>query len=304
MNYPLFSVIIPTYNRPQKLSECLSALSEMDYPNFEVVIVDDGSPINLDEIISIWRQKLTINLLKQTNQGPSTARNLGVNHAKGKFLAFTDDDCIPAKNWLKQFAQQLEKTPHALVGGSTVNGLTQNIYSSTSQMLVDYLYDYYNQVDNKKNRQTSFFTSNNFAVSKEVFIHIGGFSQKFPLAAAEDREWCDRTLTLGYEMIYLPSALVYHYHDLTLTQFWRQHFNYGRGAIHFNLVRAQRNVGKIKAEGSSFYLNLFLYPFKQGYYFRSILISGLLLLTQIAHTVGCFQERRKINNSLSTKLDL
>ena len=303
MDYPLFSVIIPTYNRPQKLSKCLSALSEMDYPNFEVVIVDDGSPINLDEIICIWAKKLTINLVKQENQGPSTARNSAVNHAKGKFLAFTDDDCIPAKDWLSQFAQQLEKTPDALMGGITINGLDRNIYASTSQMLVDYLYDYYNQGDNK-NRQTSFFTSNNFAVSKEIFKHIGGFNQKFPLAAAEDRELCDRTLTLGYEMIYLPSALVYHYHDLTLTQFWQQHFNYGRGAIHFNLVRAERNVSKIKPEGSSFYLNLLFHPFKQDFCFRSMLISGLLLLTQIAHTIGCFQERRRINNSLSTKLDL
>ncbi|WP_017296391.1 glycosyltransferase [Geminocystis herdmanii] len=301
MEYPLFSVIIPTYARPQKLSECLSALSEMDYPNFEVVIVDDGSPMSLDEIIIIWQKKLTINLVKQENRGPSTARNSGVNYAKGKFLAFTDDDCIPTKDWLNQFAQQLDKTPDALVGGCTINGLDHNIYASTSQMLVDYLYDYYNKGDNK-NRQTSFFTSNNFAVSKEIFMQIGGFSQL--LTTAEDRELCDRALTLGYEMIYLPSAVVYHYHDLTLIQFWRQHFNYGRGAIHFNLVRAERNVGKIKAEGSFFYLNLFLYPFKQGYYFRCIIISGLLVLTQIAHTVGCFQERRRINKSLSIKLDL
>lgn len=303
MDYPLFSVIIPSYNRHQKLSLCLSALSQIDYPNFEVIIVDDGSPMSLDEVIAIWTKKLTITLIKQENQGPSTARNVGVNHAQGKFLAFTDDDCLPAKDWLNNFAQQLEKTPSALVGGRTVNGLVNNVYASTSQMLVDYLYDYYNK-GNSKNRQTSFFTSNNFAVSKDIFMLIGGFSQKFPLAAAEDREFCDRALKLGYEMIYLPAALVDHYHDLTLAQFWRQHFNYGRGAIHFNLVRAERNLDKIKAEGSFFYFNLFLYPFQQGLDFRGALISWLLLLTQIAHTLGCFQERIKINNSLSSKLDL
>jgi GT2 family glycosyltransferase len=303
MDYPLFSVIIPTYNRPQKLSLGLSALSEIDYPHFEVVIVDDGSLMSLDEVIAIWRKKLTITLVRQENQGPSTARNLGVSHAKGKFLAFTDDDCVPAKDWLNNFAQQLEKTPCTLVGGRTVNGLSNNVYASTSQMLVDYLYDYYNKGEDKT-RQTSFFTSNNFAVSKDIFMLIGGFSQKFPLAAAEDREFCDRALKLGYEMIYLPAALVDHYHDLTLAQFWQQHFNYGRGAIHFNLVRAERNLGKIKAEGSFFYFNLFLYPFQKGLDFRGALISWLLLLTQIAHTLGCFQERIKINNSLSSKLDL
>jgi len=298
MSFPYFSIIIPTYARPQKLSNCLSALSQLDYPSscFEVIVVDDGSPMSLDQVIALWQSQLTLSLLKQKNQGPSLARNLGANQAKGEFFAFTDDDCSPAPGWLQKLAEQFEKTPNGLIGGRTINGLPDNIYSTTSQLLIDYLYDYY-KVEHGKTRQTSFFTSNNLAVSRKIFQEMGGFSEKFLLVAAEDREFCDRALQLGYEMIYVPQACVYHAHHLTLFQFWRQHFHYGCGAIHFNQARKFRNLEKIKPESSFFYTNLLLYPFKQGFGFRSPLISGLLLLSQIAHSAGCFQERRTLSNS-------
>ncbi|MEA5619321.1 glycosyltransferase [Cronbergia sp. UHCC 0137] len=292
MTFPFFSIIIPTYARPQQLSSCLQALSKLNYPDdkFEVIIVDDGSPISLNQIISEWQSQLNITLLKQPNQGPSIARNLGASYAKGEFLAFTDDDCIPAAAWLEEFASQLLKTPNCLIGGQIVNALVENIYATSSQLLIDYLYEYYNK-QNTKTRQTSFFTSNNFAISREIFNSLGGFG-KFRLAAAEDRELCDRALQLGYEMVYIPEALVYHAHHLNLVQFWQQHFNYGRGAIHFNQARANRGLGKIQPEPSPFYTNLFLYPFRQGFFYRAPLISGLLLLSQIAHSTGCFWERR------------
>ncbi|TVQ45342.1 MAG: glycosyltransferase [Gloeocapsa sp. DLM2.Bin57] len=295
MNLPFFSIIIPTYARPDKLSNCLAALSKLNYPSdkFEVIIVDDGSPMSLEEVIAPWQSQLTLILLKQKNQGPSVARNLGSNHAQGEFLAFTDDDCAPDVNWLQTLAEEFVKNPDCFIGGRTVNGLPDNLFSTTSQLLVDYLYGYYNS-EETKTRQTSFFTSNNFAVSREIFQSLEGFSEKFPLAAAEDRELCDRALQLGYKMIYVPEALVYHYHYLTLSKFCRQHFNYGRGAIHFNQARAKRDLGKIKPESSPFYINLLLYPFRRGFSFKAPVMSGLLVLTQIVHSVGCFWERRKI----------
>lgn len=295
MNLPFFSIIIPTYARPDKLSNCLAALSKLNYPSdkFEVIIVDDGSPMSLEEVIAPWQSQLTLILLKQENQGPSVARNLGANRAQGKFLAFTDDDCAPDVNWLHTLAKESVKNPDCFIGGRTVNGLSDNLFSTTSQLLVDYLYGYYNG-EETKTRQTSFFTSNNFAVSREIFQSLGGFSENFPLAAAEDRELCDRALQLGYQMIYVPEALVYHYHYLTLSKFCRQHFNYGRGAIHFNQARAKRDLGKIKPESSPFYVNLLIYPFRRGFSWQAPVMSGLLVLTQIVHSVGCFWERRKI----------
>ncbi|MBN3945793.1 MAG: glycosyltransferase [Nostoc sp. NMS7] len=295
MNLPFFSIVIPTYARPQQLSVCLQALSELDYPHnkFEVIIVDDGSPMSLDQVISLWQPQLPLTVLRQANQGPSIARNLGATFAKGEFLAFTDDDCAPVAGWLQQFACQLLKTPNCLMGGQIVNALLGNLYATSSQILVDYLYEYYNK-QNIKTRQTSFFTSNNLAISREIFNRIGGFNDKYTLNAAEDRELCDRALQVGYKMLYVPDALVYHAHDLTLTQFWKQHFNYGRGAIHFNQVREKRGLGKIKAESYPFYTNLLLYPFHQEFLFRAPLISGLLLLSQIAHTTGCFWERSTV----------
>ncbi len=297
MNLPSISIIIPTYSRPQQLSDCLAALSRLNYPpsDFEVIVVDDGNPIQLDEVVKLWQSKLLITLLKQSNQGPAAARNLGADHAEGQLLAFTDDDCTPATDWLQKFSEQFSKNPNSLMGGQTINALPNNLYATTSHLLVDFLYDYYNGKD-AKIRQTRFFTSNNFSISKQIFQRLGGFSLKFPLAAGEDRELCDRALQLGYEMLYVPEALVYHAHHLTFVQFCQQHFNYGRGAIHFNQVRATRNLGKIKPESSPFYLNLLLYPFKKGFSSRSYLISMLLFLTQFAHSAGCFWERQKASN--------
>ena len=82
------------------------------------------------------------------------------------------------------------------------------------------------------------------AMPVNLFRVIGLFETTF--TTSEDREFCDRSLYNGFQMIYAPEILVYHAHALTLGTFWRQHFNYGRGAFYFHRVRAQRGQGRIK----------------------------------------------------------
>ena len=98
-----FSVVIPTYNRPHHVRRCLNALTRLNYPvaQFEVIVVDDGSPNPLDTCIEPFQERLDIKLLRQENRGPGSARNTGAAVARGTFLAFTDDDCRPAASWLK-----------------------------------------------------------------------------------------------------------------------------------------------------------------------------------------------------------
>ena len=83
------------------------------------------------------------------------------------------------------------------------------------------------------------FRANNLALPEDRFRAIGGFDTIFPLAASEDREFCDRWLHHGFQMTYAPEAVVYHARALTFRSFWRQHFKYGRGAFHFHQVRAR-----------------------------------------------------------------
>ncbi len=284
-NRPTFSVIVPTYGRHRQLSSCLQALAQLDYPRefFEVIIVDDGSEIPAESILNSFRDEIDIQFLRQDHAGPATARNRGAQHAKKEFLAFTDDDCAPASDWLSKLAYRFEELPNHGIGGRILNSLTENLYSAAGQLLTDYLYAYYHD----SNGKARFFASNNLAFPVERFREIGGFDKTFPLAAGEDREFCDRWLRKGYGLIYGPEVVVYHSHDLTLRTFLRQHFNYGRGAFFFHQLRPE----KIKVESFSFYIKMLHYPFRQSCRHKSIL-SALLALSQVANTSGYFWEKR------------
>lgn len=116
------------------------------------------------------------------------------------------------------------------------------------------------------------------------------------MAAGEDRELCDRWLNRGYQMQYIPEAIVYHSHYLTLASFWRQHFNYGRGAFHFHQLRASRKQEKIKVEPLPFYWHLLTFPFGKVSFLKSGLMSVLLFFSQVANVMGFFQEKIKNYN--------
>ncbi|MGZ8250554.1 glycosyltransferase [Methylomagnum sp.] len=141
---PRFSIVIPTLNRPGPLRHCLAALTALDYPAecYEVIVVDDGGHAPLNGGLAEFQGRLKIRLIRQTNAGPGAARNTGAAAASGEYLAFTDDDCHPEPGWLRAFAARFEARPDALLGGHTLNGLPENIYSAASQALQAWFYDY------------------------------------------------------------------------------------------------------------------------------------------------------------------
>ena len=288
MNKPFFSIIIPTYNRPERLKSCLEAIANLDYPYdcFEVIVVDDGSNTPLDNIVAPLKNKINIQLLRQVNAGPAAARNKGAAVARGEFLAFTDDDCQPTPDWLNKFAQGFAQNPAAMIGGRTINALDNNPFSTASQKLIDYLYDYYNPAKGKD----AFFASNNIAMPTANFKALNGFDVSFPLAAAEDRDFCDRW-NLKYPMLYVPEAQVNHYHSLSLATFWKQHFGYGRGAFCFHQLRSKRLAKDLEVEPLSFYFDLLSYPFSTASRQPKLLISSLFFLSQVANVAGFFWER-------------
>ncbi|MEM6424828.1 MAG: glycosyltransferase [Cyanobacteria bacterium P01_C01_bin.73] len=288
-NSILFSIVIPTYNRPERLQKCLESIAQLDYPRdrFEVVIVDDGSQTPLQPVIDRFRSDLPLNYIQQSNAGPANARNTGAASATGQYLVFTDDDCQPTSTWLSSLEAAFQACSEALIGGRTINALPGNIFSSASQLLIDYLYEYYNQAHG----EPTFFASNNFAMPRGFYQQLGGFDTSFPLAAGEDREFCDRWKHHQFPMRYAPNMKILHAHKLSLKSFWRQHFNYGRGAFCFHTVRANRTDESIKVEPISFYFNLLMYPLKETQSLSSALISGLLFLSQVANVAGFFWER-------------
>ena len=285
-NLPYISIIIPTYRRPERLTVCLKSIARLDYPQdrFEVIVVDDGGPTPLETLAVDFHECFDVMLLKQAHSGPATARNTGAAQAKGEILAFTDDDCEPAVDWLQTLSKRYTATPGCAIGGRTLNKLPDNPFSTASQILIDYLYNYYNADP----LQARFLASNNMALPSDRFRKIGGFDTTFPLAAGEDRELCERWLNHGFQMIYASEVLVWHSHSLTCGNFWNQHFNYGRGAFYFQQARAHNGYKRRRMEPLSFYLNLMHAPFKLIKSARAPLLAALLFLTQCANAAGYF----------------
>lgn len=249
-----FSVIVPTYHRLERLSDLLVSLTNLEYSftQFEVIVVDDSGIVPLEPTISKFHEQLNLTLLKQDNTGPAAARNRGAAQAKGEFLAFTDDDCLADSAWLHSLAKIFIESPHCICGGRTVNALRENLYSTASQLLLDYLYEHYNPVENLE----GFFPTNNFAVPKKSFLDMGGFDPT--LRFGENRDFCYRWAFRGYPFIFAPEAVVYHIHALTLFSLLKQHFSYGEGTFQFRRRCAIRGLRPVKLNPLSWYVNLVL----------------------------------------------
>ena len=242
MTSPLLTVVIPTYARPQQLTACLAALvgQRLEVP-WEVVVVDDGSPEPLDSIAEEFDQRLNLRIERQANAGPARARNRGVAVARGRFIAFTDDDCLPEPDWLGALLHRESLAPGAMVGGTTINGLDGDLFASASQLIVDLVYDHFNADPSR----ATFLTSNNILCSRERFEAIGGFDVTFPRAGAEDRDFCDRWKMAGWPLVWEPAARIEHRHAQTLRKFIDLHFRYGRGAYLHHRRRLERGSGGI-----------------------------------------------------------
>ncbi len=285
MDNPIFSIVIPVYERQKELGDCLAALSDLNFPRelFEVIIVDDGSLSPPDSVVTAYGRIMNVRLVAQQHTGPAAARNNGASQAKGDFLAFTDSDCAPEKNWLMEMATELTGNPNTVIGGRVINRLHENVYSLASQLIIDYLYSYYNS----DNGQARFLASNNLALSAALFRSAGGFDPRFSLAAAEDRDLCDRLRIQGYELTYGPKAVVYHSHFLDLRSFTRQHYNYGNGAYMLSEVRKKRN--EKDKEPTLFYINLMLWPLFQKQGLRTIPLLALMGLSQVVNAIGFYR---------------
>ena len=285
-----FSIIIPTYNRREQLLSCLASLTRLNYPSkhFEVIVVDDGGDTPLDKDMIQFKGQVYLTLVTRPNGGPARARNMGVDSAKGRFLAFIDDDCCPDADWLAAVSVRLSKTPQHIIGGLTVNALPNNIFSSASQRIVDSVYANYNTDPT----QARFFATNNMVICARLFQKVGGFDEGFVLLACEDREFCDRWLHYGYHMTYAPEAIIYHAHNLTLRKYCLQHFTYGRGAFHYHKLRARRKSGRLYQE-IKFHLNFknwLLQPLREKYGWQMLSMAFLLMLWQVFNALGFFYE--------------
>ena len=224
---PLISVIVPTRDRPESLRRCLAALAEQREP-VEIVVVDDQSRDS-----AAVRQALdpvpSARLVPGPGRGPAAARNLGAAKAGAEVICFTDDDCEPDPSWAAALAAAIAGGADA-VGGRTLNAEPGDRLAEASQHIASYLGEH------SRRGGAPFAASNNLACRAQVIREIG-FDESYPLAAGEDRAWCEELAARGHKLANEPAALVRHRQSLTPGAFWRQHSRYGRGAYRFSRER-------------------------------------------------------------------
>ncbi|MEM9755034.1 MAG: glycosyltransferase [Pseudomonadota bacterium] len=283
---PRSSIIVPSYNRPAALRACLGALVLQDAGDFDIVVVDDGSPAPLAPVCADF---VNVRCIRQDNAGPAAARNRGAREADAQFLAFTDDDCKPRPGWLAALRAAQGDDAMRLVGGQVENGLPQNAFATASQDICDFLYDWFGASAGGM----PFFTSNNIGCAADRFQEIGGFDETFPRAAAEDREFGIRWRETGGHLRYAPDAIIDHFHAMTLRRYWRQHANYGHGAHHLHTVLSARGSDLPRAEPAAFYAGLVTRPMREHGVIRGAGSSVLAAISQAAMVVGYLSYGRR-----------
>jgi len=282
---PLISVIIPTYRRQTEIQQCLASLTSQTYPQdrWEVVVVIDDDSEPLDPVLAEWSERLPLRFTRQPHAGCGIARNTGSSQARGRYLVFTDDDCIFPADWLSRYAEHFERTGDCVIAGRTVNALPYNPYCRASQVLQDYLLMHFNSCLD----DAALAVGCNFGVPADGFRALGGFSAHyFQVAGAEDRDFSWRWRKQGRRIVFAPDVVVHHAHRLTFASFLRQHFNYGRGAWLFHHSQVQGAQNHPGLEDHSFYASLFLRPWVVCKGFSAARLFVLLVVSQIADTVG------------------
>lgn len=228
------SVIIPTYNRKEILRHCLTGVTNRDYPDYEVIVVDDGSTDGTGEMVQ--QEFPQVRYIRQDpNQGPAAARNRGIEVAMGEIVAFTDDDCEPPADWLQSLSEGFQRHPEVSgVGGypeATPDALRSNIFARYEAYVVHDLY----RVGNEPyvgSLETPGCGTNNVAYRADVLREVNGFDQSFPYAASEDADLKKRVTEAGHLLLYLPIK-VSHHHEFNWGSFRRQQVTRGRGVVHF-----------------------------------------------------------------------
>jgi GT2 family glycosyltransferase len=222
---PTFSVIVPTYERPDELRRCLEGFARVEFRSWELLVVNDGGPRSFTGLDDDLRARLPLRLLEVPHGGPAAARNAGAREGTGDFLAFTDDDCVPAPDWIEALERGFAETGADVLGGECLNPYPSNVPAVTWQLYLEFL----RQHSRDRAGNDLMLPSNNVAYRSEVFWSVGGFDASFPTAAGEDVDLAYRVVERGYRQLHLESARVWHHHRNTIRGYVSQQLRYGRG---------------------------------------------------------------------------
>lgn len=223
---PRVSVIVPTYNRRASLACCLARLAVLDYAAYDVTVVDDGS--NDDTAQFVRACFPTFRLLRRgVNGGPAAARNLGVAASTGDILAFTDDDCVVPRDWLRRHLRHFADSRVGAVGGPQV----PSDPSFFDRRLLAHYADQFLRRPRRIERVEgwdSLWTCN-LTVRREAFSKAAPFDEAF--RTGSDSEFTRRLSRCGYVLVSDPDLAVEHLKVLSAATYLRRRFHQGCGSV-------------------------------------------------------------------------
>jgi GT2 family glycosyltransferase len=217
-HWPRISVVVCSYNGAATIDETLTALGRLNYEDYEVIVVDDGST---DDTASIVRTH-GIRLIQTENKGLSNARNVGMEAATGKIIAYIDDDAYPDPDWLKFLAALFMRTDHAGVGGPNIapsgDGLIADCVAHAPGGPVHVLLS---------DEVAEHIPGCNMAFNLDRLRAIGGFDTRFKVAG-DDVDICWRMQDRGWTLGFSPAAMVWHHRRRSIREYWKQQKAYAK----------------------------------------------------------------------------
>ncbi|MGH7931588.1 MAG: glycosyltransferase, partial [Candidatus Binataceae bacterium] len=240
---PMVSVVICAYNAERTMRPCLESLRRLEYPNYEVIIVDDGSRDRTAEIATDFPE---FRLIRQPNKGLSAARNVGLRAAHGELIAYTDSDCVVDPHWLNLMVRAMVESAFDGCGGPNyapheegwVEGCVAASPGAPCHVLTD-------------EDRAEHLAGCNMVFSKAALLKVGGFDAQFT-SAGDDVDLCWRMLDAGFTLGYCPAAFVWHFRRNTVKAYYGQQRGYGRAEAMLYLKYPQRfnALGQIKWRGT------------------------------------------------------
>ena len=216
--WPRISVVVCSYNGAETIDETLTALDKLDYSNYEVIVVDDGST---DATGSIARQH-GVRLIQTANEGLSNARNIGMEAATGEIVAYIDDDAYPDRDWLRFLAATFLTTDHVGIGGPNLaprgDGFIADAVAHAPGGPVHVLLS---------DDIAEHIPGCNMAYRVGRLREIGGFDPRFKVAG-DDVDICWRLQERGWILGFSPAGMVWHHRRRSIRAFWDQQKGYAR----------------------------------------------------------------------------
>ena len=214
---PRVSVVVCAYNGGRTLDQCLRSLEALDYPDYEVIVVDDGSTDNTAEILGRFPK---VRAIHQDNLGLSAARNVGLRAATGSIIAYTDADCFADPDWLAHLVYQLQRSSAAAVGGPNLtpqDGWLAACMAASPGQPMHVL---------ESDQEAEHIPGCNMAFRREALETINGFDFQYR-KAGDDVDVCWRLQQAGFWITFAPGAFVWHHRRQNPSAYLRQQAGYG-----------------------------------------------------------------------------